>query len=315
MEEGTVWRSPFSIEIEERREHLDSLEGARLKLDFNSLNTSIFILSGNGRDLLGLASKFSKTSVHVRQLPGSFPDEFSRLLHNLLASAKSLMEVQRSVGNRWWGKESDFMAKERSEVLRSIFIADEVEFLYKLRDFALHLGSPLLEIVTEMRSVGAGPVEQENSIRLHRDQLLKWTGWRGGRNFLEKQAEEFEIFEVIERYFKSVTDYHLWFWRRLEDEFSSSIEEHQEKAQELFLWAEEFVGSPEWFRAGADGPPVGWSARRFRAENTQARYSYGSRGFRIFTVSAAGSISVGESSGWENLPRRIDISRGVELSL
>lgn len=294
-------------EIQRRREHLESLEGAKLKADFEALNTSVFILSGNGQDLSDLASKFSATEVNVRQLPEHFSDEFSRRLHNLLGSAKSLMEVQRAVGNRWWGRESEFMSTERDAAVKRVYVEDETAFLYKLRDYALHLGSPRLSIATTIRTEGGGPVVQENSIRLRRPELLAWSGWKGvARGFLEKQEDEFDIFGVIERYFKAVTDYHLWFWRNLESHCRQLIDEHQEKAQELFLWSEEFAAFPEWLRDGLDEPPVGWSARRFRAEKTLARYAHGSRGFREIGVNGSGVAWVGESQGWERLPRKID---------
>lgn len=308
MEENrTVWRDPFSVELERRRDHIESLEGTKLKEDFDSLNTSVFTLSGNGSDLLNLASRFSGTNIHVHQLAKDFPDEFSRRLHNLLASAKSLMEVQRSIGNRWWGKGSDFMAKEQAEAVAKYYVAGEPEFLFKLRDFALHLGSPRLSIKTTMSSKQGGPLAQENSIELKKDELLKWSGWKGAsKNFLAKQNGEFEIFNVIERYFRSVTDYHLWFWSKLENHFQSLIDEQKEKSTELFLWVEEFSGIPDWLREGDGVPPPGWSGRKFRAGKTQARYSYGSRGFRIITVDAQGTVVVGDSEGWSPLPRKID---------
>ena len=309
-EERTIWRDPVMEEIQRRRKHLELLEGAKLKADFEALNTSVFILSGNGQDLSELASKFSGTGVNVRQLPEHFSDEFSRRLHNLLGSAKSLMEVQRAVGNRWWGKESEFMSTERVAAVRRAYVEDETSFLYKLRDYALHLGSPRLSIATTIRAEGGGPVIQENSIRIRRPELLAWSGWNGAaRGFLEKQKDEFEIFGVIERYFKAVTDYHFWFWRSLESHCRQIIDEHEEKAQELFLWSEEFAAFPEWLRDGLDAPPLGWSARKFRAEKTMARYAYGSKGFRTISVDTTGSAIPGDSSGWDPLPRKIDRAR------
>ena len=308
MEENrTVWRDPFSVELERRRAHIESLEGDKLKADFDSLNLSVFILSGNGNELLNSAASFAGTDVHVDQLPKCFPDEFSRLLHNLLASAKSLMEVQRSIGNRWWGKNSDFMTKDQREAVAKFYVAGEPEFLFKLRDFALHIGSPNLSIKTVMSLKKGGPLTQENSIKLKKGELLDWSGWNtASRKFIESQDVEFGIFDVIERYFKSVTDYHFWFWSRLENDFQALIDEHKEKAKELFFWVEEFSAVPDWLHEGDGFPPPGWSPRRFRAEKTQARYAYGSRGFRIITVDTQGIGVVGDSEGWSPLPRKAD---------
>ena len=152
--------------------------------------------------------------------------EFTRLLHNFLASAKMLVEVTR----RWVRKkfeESDFLDRYQSEVSKRFGNNVQAQFLEDLRNFTLHRTLPLAIPELRMQQISEHELKSSLGIVLLKDSLLEWNNWSelGRMQIGMAFEEEVDIQSIIGMYFDNVTEFNRWLFWQIRGLFSEEIDQ------------------------------------------------------------------------------------------
>lgn len=138
--------------------------------------------------------------------------EMARLLHNFIASAKSLVEYTRKIINERY-RDADFYEQYQTEV-RKRFVNNHLSgFIEELRNYVLHYSLPLSSINTSM-ILGSedDPGSVRVSFRLKKVDLLSWDGWtaKKGRGFLNNINDEIDIECLADDYYKQTVAIQVW---------------------------------------------------------------------------------------------------------
>ncbi len=145
-------------------------------------------------------------------------NEVLRLLHNYLASAKSLVDQTRVVIRSWY-KETVFL-KEYNNQVNSRFKNNLItKFIEDLRNFNLHYSLPITNATFSIQlDKDTGQNTLTHSFVLVKSGLLEWSGWtKEGKAFLGELDDEIDIGNLVDKYYKQILDFHSWLVNRLQE--------------------------------------------------------------------------------------------------
>lgn len=327
MTDDLSGHSPFSIEMDRRKAHLEALQGFQLKEDLDALTRCYYVFSTNASELASHVGEFLNSNRFSRDLSDAYTNDLVRLLHNYLTSVTSLVDSQRVVMRHRWpdagplfegncrecdrplpsaDSYSEFESKDYKAKLEATFETGEAAFMGKLRNYCTHYSIPLPTLATTMSwEQGMPAVLQTNTLQLSRDKLLRWNGWtKPAKKFLKEQGEYFDLAPIIERYVNAAGQFASWFWSEINLRSFTLIDELNWKALELHLWQRENVAPPDWFDQGAIHPPPGWNGKLWKLGLRRDRYATGTRGFRIWVIDADGVVQIGKDDDWTPLHLR-----------
>ena len=320
-------RSAFGEEMDKRTAHLEALPASQLREDLEALERSVHIFNTNATELATHVGRFLASTQLSQQLSDHYVNELVRLLHNYLTSVTSLIDSQRVITRHRWPRTrggnvgicpactrplpskdelSEFEAKDYAEKMANTFETGEAVFMSKLRNYCTHYSILLPTLGTTIKwEQGMPGVLQVNTLQLDRDKLLRWDGWTApAKDYLNRQAEYFDLAPIIERYVNAAGQFAAWFWAEINSRSAALIDEITSKAMELKLWHDENVGTPDWIDRGEREPPSGWNARLWKAELREARYKTGTRGWRVWEVDTNGVIVLAKDDDWTPLQLR-----------
>jgi hypothetical protein len=307
-ESETIYRNPFTAEMERRKAHLHALAGYRLKVDLEALNRCSYTFGRNAEELSNHVGRFlGSHTASAHELSDEYVNELVRLLHNYLTSVTSLIDAQRVVMRHRWpsakkGEYSEFETTDYARQLKETFETGEAEFMQKLRNYCTHYSIPVPGLGTRMSWEAGGPVLRVNTLQLDREELLRWDEWRAAATaYLRAQPERFDFAPIIERYMAGVRLFYQWFWEQVNARSAHLVSELNAKGMEVKLWYDEHDLRPDWLFKGDGLPPPDWNGRLERARRRRARYQHGAQGFRVSVIDGEGTIEVG-STNWDPLP-------------
>ncbi|MGO8966912.1 hypothetical protein [Mycobacterium sp.] len=305
--------------------HLEALPAYQLKEDLEALKRSLHTFSTNANELATHIRDFLISHHIARDVPDDYVNELVRRLHNYLTSVTSLIDSQRVVMRHRWPRSrsnagicptcnrplpskdalSEFEANDYAEKLAGTFETGERVFMSKLRNYCTHYSIPLPQLGTTWtfeRGLGSAIV---NTLQLDKAKLFRWDGWGSeAKEFLNRQAQGFDLAPIVERYVNAANQFAAWFWTEINSRSATLIDEMTSKATELELWHDENVAPPDWFERGEPEAPPGWNGRRWKAGLRKDRYELGTRGFRVWAVDTAGVIVLEKDDDWTPLQLR-----------
>jgi hypothetical protein len=142
---------------------------------------------------------------------GSFIDEVTRLLHDFLAAAQSLVEHTRVFKNKMY-KSHAFKKVYQDKVDRELKHSPTVCFVQDLRNYVLHKQLPTASATLSLRGGGGTVKEVDNTIKLDVDELREWDKWKPeSRVFLDSLDDKVQIREVAEKYEGAIRAFYQWF--------------------------------------------------------------------------------------------------------
>ncbi len=226
-------------QLEKIRNELDEMEGWRVKKLLKFLTSSIFILKTNYNKLIEGIKLFKKTIIIVNDGKGfgvrlwngvrdhvsDFQNEFISLIHNYLASVKSLI-----------GHTRVFLKKLNNSKLSSLWQAkfkqlerdEKIHFIQKLRDYTQHYMLPIIAFGLKVKDNG----EISKYILLSNDELKKWSGWKGSSKKFVEKGLDINIRELIDNYQTEILRIYDNLIKNIEDFYSKDINEYEEKYKE-----------------------------------------------------------------------------------
>lgn len=160
-------------------------------------------------------------------------DEVYRLLHNYLASVKTLVEHTRTLVKRYPGTS---FKSEYERRLEAITTAGVTVFLHKMRNYLLHSRFPPLEVNTRWTRE-SGQIEFTTT--LDKDLLLEWGDWSHAAKAYINRETPLILSESVEEYAALLEELYEWLFAQFKVVHAKDILEVDamvEEARELLDW-------------------------------------------------------------------------------
>lgn len=155
-------------------------------------------------------------------------DETSRLFHNFLASAQSLVDHTRVIVNRLYSNQE--FKKEYDEKRAQDLTNNPVRrFVQDLRNYTLHYTLPIPELQIELFAE-----DIKMSVRLDVEILKQGNTWdKISRSYLETLGESFCLISLSNEYFFLIQNFYQWLTERQTQLHQSDLENLQKMRDEL----------------------------------------------------------------------------------
>jgi hypothetical protein len=189
-----------------------STEGHEVYWQVNSVIVSHGILTGNYIELHRRLSEFADPKVASRLFDQGRRSEsqaelheLARLVHNYVASVKSLVDHTRVIANKIL--DGDKLAAYQERVNSEFKNDTTSKFLQDLRNFLLHISHPTIKAKFNFNQ----PAGMTSGIELAADELLAWDNWSTeGRNCIENSPDGVAMLPLVEDYKKKVDAFCRW---------------------------------------------------------------------------------------------------------
>jgi hypothetical protein len=205
-------------ELFELSEQIKGTQGYRIQLKIRALQSSYYVFEGNYRSLISAFEYFGRIEVAMklwretnRMELERFMDEVTRLLHNFLASAKTLVDHTRVFKNEMYEGhefEKDYQEKLQHDLGKS----EIVRFVQDLRNYVLHKQLPLALAEFSFKGGGGTVSDFDNTIKLDVNRLREWDRWKPeSRAYLDALDDKVQIRDVVEKYETAIRFFYQWF--------------------------------------------------------------------------------------------------------
>ena len=224
-------------EIVDLQKEIESMPEYQLELKLLSLDISRYVFKQNYlqlRQLLTTSEEPKKASelwaVKNRHLLEAFQRETIRLLHNFVASVKSLVDHTRILYRELYkpgGRFPDY----QDEINKRFAQNPLAQFVEDLRDYCLHY--KILPIFAE-RSFTSNTAEPESRIKLNVKTLSEYSSWSPpARQFLSDIKDSIDVKDLIEKYYEMVAGFHQWIQKRQMEIYADEFRRLNEKRLKL----------------------------------------------------------------------------------
>lgn len=161
-----------------------------------------------------------------------FLREIVRMIHNFVASAKSLIDHTRRIYNKQYKKSNSMPDYEM--VINETFAKDPLSsFLGDLRRYCQHYKAPNIELEAFFKTMEHEP---SFAFYLRKDDLLTFKDWTSpSKKFLNQIENEVDFLEVAGLYRDKVLKFHTWFNNKRKEIHTEEIERFQERENKLLL--------------------------------------------------------------------------------
>lgn len=206
--------------------------GYRIYWMINSVIVSRGIFDANQNDLHARLSEYSdpKIAAKLWRQGEHFAAqqelrEIVRLIHNYIASVKSLIDHTRIVAKQILVDASFDQYQKRVDAFKDDTAS---KFLHRLRDFTLHITNPPIRARLNL-------AEMSSEIYLDSALLLEWEDWsRSNREFIESRPGGIALLPLVEDYDHKVQAFYDWLIEYFQDARRVEMEEFWTRQDE---WA------------------------------------------------------------------------------
>jgi hypothetical protein len=150
----------------------------------------------------------------------------ARRLNRRLCRSCRLMEVPVFIGDMYSGSAFELEYQEKKN--RDLRNSSIVQFIQRLRNYALHRSIPVTTTKLKINRVGFGgsQVSVTGSITLKVDELRKWDGWNAkSREYLNTLGNDVAITQVANEYRDVIDSFYTWLNERQQELHSETIKE------------------------------------------------------------------------------------------
>jgi len=200
------------------RHAFESTKGYMVWELLDTMNVSLNIFWGNEEELKQKLQQHASPSS-LKEFGGvdnreKLQEEFYeiiRLLHNYVASAKSLVDHTRRVAKKLLQDKHLDTYQERIDL---DFKEDPLaKFLHDLRNYLLHVSNPPVNRTTHFTPTHIKSVGIELEVKV----LLEWDGWtKRSRDFLQGHEDNIDLTGVVAEYRGKLDAFYHWFCDHIE---------------------------------------------------------------------------------------------------
>jgi hypothetical protein len=156
-------------------------------------------------------------------------DETSRLFHNFLASAKSLVDHTRVIVNRLYFNQ-EFKKEYDKKIAGELANNPVQKFVQRLRNYTQHYTLPIPELEIEFAE------DIAMSVRLDVELLKQWDGWdKISMSYLKESGDSLCLISLSNKYFVLVEQFYQWLTERQTQLHKSDLENLQKMNDELTI--------------------------------------------------------------------------------
>lgn len=207
-----------------------------------TLQTNFYVFQRNHDELCNLLNYVESPDSIVQLWVYDKQDQLKQALReiiryflNYVASAYTIKEHTRAITKAHYSK-TRFMTAYEYEV-NSRFISNPLHgFVEDLRNYSIHYRLPPISANFIVKN---GPENDSitNTIVLDKDRLLEWPYWKceKGRPFLEKADDKIPVTGLVDQHYSNIENFHLWFFKSLQDFHAEDIKYIQEITQKVIL--------------------------------------------------------------------------------
>ncbi|HAT14472.1 MAG TPA: hypothetical protein DCS91_13710 [Microcoleaceae bacterium UBA11344] len=156
-------------------------------------------------------------------------DETSRLFHNFLASAKSLVDHTRNIVKRLYSNQ-EFIKEYDAKLAEDIANNSVQQFVQRLRNYTQHYILPIPALQIEFAEE-----DIEMSVRLDVEILKQWDGWGSSRSYLEQLEDSLCLISLSNEYFFLIQNFYQWLTERQTQLHQSDFDNLQKMRDELTI--------------------------------------------------------------------------------
>lgn len=137
-----------------------------------------------------------------------FAKEITRTFINFISMAMALKDSTRHLITEWY-LDTDFF-KEYDRQVQALFTNNAaIQFVEDLRNYVFHYQLPVVLIRPEMETKNELLII-DLSILLRKSDLLKWNKWAKGKEYLQKQSHDLDIYTILSEYYQTVLVFYNW---------------------------------------------------------------------------------------------------------
>lgn len=221
--------SKLGLEIQEIQKKVFATEGYRIQKKMVIFGVSIYTFQRNNEELVRLLKLYETdydmamriSSIDNRKEFDTFLSEITRLLHNYLASAKTLIDHTRKLFQDEY-KGTEFEAEYNAKINDTFTNSMVSKFIQDLRNYSLHRQLPIAGATISF-SMATG---NSQSIHMSKEGLMDWENWTSkSKDYLKEQGERISLLQLISEYTKIVNEFQNWFKKRQYEIHNDSMKE------------------------------------------------------------------------------------------
>jgi hypothetical protein len=137
-----------------------------------------------------------------------------RLLHNFLASAKSLVDHTRVIVNRLYPEDHEFRIEYQKKLNQDLSGNALQKFVQNLRNYTQHYTLPVLALQI---SFSSDSNELNSTLRIDVEILKQWDKWGGSKAYLESLENGLPVIALASGYYILIQDFYIWLSDRQSD--------------------------------------------------------------------------------------------------
>lgn len=200
--------------------------------NLQALQASYRIFDGNFHELIKYLEHLKEPkealaiySYNNREKINILIDETSRLFHNFLTSAKSLVDHTRVIIQRLYSDEDEF--SQEYELKKNADLANNTvqKFVQKLRNYIQHYTLPIPAL-----NISFGD-NIDFSIKIDVKELKKWKKWGDSESYLKTLGDSFSLVDLVNEYYVIIKKFYVWLSERQHNIHQQDLE-HLRKMQE-----------------------------------------------------------------------------------
>lgn len=179
-------------------------------------------------------------TIEERQNHESLFQEVIRRFHNMVTSAKSLVEHTRLFVEEHY-KSIEVINLAYLERVKNTFSENSnAAIIEDLRNYFLHAGIPPLKMQLHLDTTAGADrgMGIKNQILLETNALRSWGRWKSrSKKYLDELTADFDLLPLILEYKNTVNEFHMWFSELLK-------EHHADDTAELYAMDAAVRGAP-----------------------------------------------------------------------
>lgn len=206
-------QDPYAERFKELQQKIAGSEGVRISNLLQLQECSIHAFRENLFELNARLALFDKPELILqlfdeqrREELRTFQRDIFRLLHNFLASVKTLVDHTRILTKELYS-DTDFEKQVQSKVDQQFANSPLAQFVHCLRNYTLHKD---LAFTHASMSFKEGE-KIKISIQIDLEQLRKWDKWnQKAQEYLGSAPKSLPLKNIVDEYAGLVLDFHTW---------------------------------------------------------------------------------------------------------
>ncbi|MBD2134436.1 hypothetical protein H6F47_18860 [Sphaerospermopsis sp. FACHB-1094] len=200
-------------------------QSAEMEIERNLLawQASFRVFDGNYHELIQYLEYPHEQSENQEVLI----DETSRLLHNFLASAGSLVEHTRVIVKRLYSDTHQFRKEYDLKKSEELVKNNVQNFIKNLRNYTLHETLPIVELQNSFSENLLLNIQIDVKIIKESEH---WKSWEDSENYLNKLGDNIKLIDLVKKYYEVIIGFYTWLTERQHNDIHKA---DLEKLQEM----------------------------------------------------------------------------------